>query len=83
MAITQEELETELHKRFDAAQAAQLYDEESLISHPGNPLAEDEGRRDDIRDALVGILEQRFDTREEVEFAFLLMAESYALGAGP
>lgn len=79
MEITQEELENELHMRFAADQAAQLFEEGELVSHSEHPLSSSEGYREEIRDELMGILEERFENKEHVEFAYMLMMKAYAL----
>jgi len=81
MGASQEELENELHTRFAADQAAQLHEEEELISHPKHPLSSSKTHREDLRESLLGILEEHFDTERQVEFAYLMMAKAYKLGS--
>jgi len=67
---------------LDAGHAAQLYDEGRLLGDPlVSPFFHPQ-RRSAPKHELVGILEDHFDERWEVEFAYHLMAEAYRAGRG-
>lgn len=74
-------VESVMLSAIDAGQAAQCYDEARMKQHP-SVMAADSGLGKAPKRELVEILEDRFDGREQVEFAYSLVAEAYAAGRG-